>query len=106
DVVPLDVVFLDVLPLDALFLDVFCLVRPHRLTVRTPLFQGGNRGSIPLGGTRPQHPLAALPYEFQAPSGFSTLPTCWETPCTANSSHFSRNTESSGSPSRSSSAAS
>src|SRR5207248_9706863 len=24
--------------------------RPHRLTVRTPLFQGGNRGSIPLGG--------------------------------------------------------
>src|SRR2546425_10116554 len=26
------------------------LARPHRLTARTPLFQGGNRGSIPLGG--------------------------------------------------------
>src|SRR5437773_7648787 len=26
------------------------VVRPHRLTARTPLFQGGNRGSIPLGG--------------------------------------------------------
>src|SRR5439155_19725672 len=25
-------------------------VRPHRLTVRTPLFQGGNRSSILLGG--------------------------------------------------------
>src|SRR5690606_3926566 len=23
---------------------------PHRLTVRTPLFQGGDRGSIPRGG--------------------------------------------------------
>jgi hypothetical protein len=22
---------------------------PHRLTVRTPLFQGGNTGSIPVG---------------------------------------------------------
>src|SRR2546430_14176258 len=26
------------------------IVRPHRLTVRTPLFQGGNRSSILLGG--------------------------------------------------------
>src|SRR5689334_19729031 len=26
------------------------LCRPHRLTVRTPLFQGGNRSSILLGG--------------------------------------------------------
>src|SRR5207237_10184911 len=26
------------------------VVRPHRLTVRTPLFQGGNRSSILLGG--------------------------------------------------------
>ncbi len=24
---------------------------PHRLAVRTPLFQGGDRGSTPLGGT-------------------------------------------------------
>lgn len=25
--------------------------RPHRLTVRTSPFQGGNTGSIPVGGT-------------------------------------------------------
>ncbi len=28
------------------------LTRPHRLVVRTPLFQGGNGGSIPPEGTR------------------------------------------------------
>src|SRR5947208_15679126 len=30
--------------------DVSWFLRPHRLTVRTPLFQGGNRSSILLGG--------------------------------------------------------
>src|SRR5207237_3166792 len=33
-----------------LFRDVSRVLRPHRLTVRTPLFQGGNRSSILLGG--------------------------------------------------------
>ncbi len=27
-------------------------LRPHRLTVRTPGFHPGNRGSIPLGATK------------------------------------------------------
>jgi hypothetical protein len=33
------------------------LTRPHRLTVRTPGFHPGNRGSIPLEVTNESHPL-------------------------------------------------
>lgn len=38
---------------------------PHRLVARTPLFQGGNRGSIPLGGVAVRLPGEGCSESFQ-----------------------------------------